>query len=88
MNRAIAVAETDGPEAGLVLLDQLADDLDRYHLLHASRGAMLERLGRPDEAAAAYERAATLARTERRRVLPRTAAPRTHRRCRASPRCL
>jgi len=64
MNRAIAVAETDGPEAGLVLLDQLADDLDRYHLLHASRGAMLERLGRPDEAAAAYERAATLARTD------------------------
>jgi len=64
MNRAIAVAETDGPEAGLDLLDGLADDLDGYHLLHASRAGMLEQLGRPDEAAQAYAHAAALARTE------------------------
>jgi RNA polymerase sigma-70 factor, ECF subfamily len=64
LNRAIAVAETDGPEAGLQLLDDLAQDLAGYHLLHASRGSMLERLGRRDEAVAAYGRAAALARTD------------------------
>ena len=64
LNRAVAVAETDGPEAGLALLDGLAQDLDGYHLLHASRGSMLERLGRPGEAAEAYDRAAALARTD------------------------
>ena len=64
MNRAIAVAETDGPEASLALLDELQQDLDDYHLLHASRAAMLERLGRPGEAADAYARAAALARTD------------------------
>jgi RNA polymerase sigma-70 factor, ECF subfamily len=64
LNRAVAVAETDGPEAGLQLLDDLARDLAGYHLLHASRGAMLERLGRRDEAAEAYGRAAALARTD------------------------
>jgi RNA polymerase sigma-70 factor (ECF subfamily) len=63
LNRAVAVAETDGPEAGLQLLDDLARDLAEYHLLHASRGSMLERLGRRDEAAEAYGRAAALART-------------------------
>ncbi len=64
MNRAIAVAETDGPEASLALLDELQQDLGDYHLFHAARAAMLERLGRPDEAADAYARAAALARTE------------------------
>ena len=64
MNRAIAVAETDGPEASLALLDELQQDLDDYHLLHASRAAMLERLGRPGETADAYDRAAALARTD------------------------
>ena len=64
LNRAIAVAETDGPEAGLALLDGLRQDLDRYHLLHASRAAMLHGLGRRGEAADAYARAAALARTE------------------------
>lgn len=63
MNRAVAVAETDGPEAGLLLLAGLGDELGRYHLFHASRGAMLERLGRRAEATAAYDRAAALART-------------------------
>jgi RNA polymerase sigma-70 factor (ECF subfamily) len=64
MNRAIAVAETDGPDASLALLDELQQDLDEYHLLHASRAAMLERVGRPGEAADAYDRAAALARTD------------------------
>jgi RNA polymerase sigma-70 factor (ECF subfamily) len=59
LNRAVAVAERDGPAAGLALLDDL--DLSGYHLFHAARGDLLERLDRPDEAAAAYEEA--LART-------------------------
>ncbi|WP_426566233.1 RNA polymerase sigma factor [Angustibacter sp. McL0619] len=64
LNRAIAVAETRGPVTGLALLDGVADELDGYHLLHAARGSMLERLGRPREAAEAYDRAVALARTE------------------------
>jgi RNA polymerase sigma-70 factor (ECF subfamily) len=64
LNRAVAVAETEGPEVGLALLDGVVEELDGYHLLHASRGAMLERLGRRHEAADAYDRAAALARTE------------------------
>ncbi|NUR05991.1 MAG: sigma-70 family RNA polymerase sigma factor [Nocardioidaceae bacterium] len=64
LNRAVAVAETDGPEAALALLDGVAGELDGYPLLHASRGSMLERLGRPHEAVQAYDRAAALARTD------------------------
>jgi RNA polymerase sigma-70 factor (ECF subfamily) len=64
LNRAVAVAEVEGPEAGLALLDGVRRDLDGYHLLHASRGSMLERLGRTHEAADAYARAAALAHTE------------------------
>jgi RNA polymerase sigma-70 factor (ECF subfamily) len=64
LNRAVAVAETKGPAAGLALLDGVVDELDGYHLLHSSRGSMLERLGRPREAAEAYGRAAALARTD------------------------
>jgi RNA polymerase sigma-70 factor, ECF subfamily len=64
LNRAVAVAETEGPEAGLVLLDGVAGPLEEYHLLHAARASMLERLERPTEAAEAYERAAALARTD------------------------
>ncbi len=58
LNRAIAVAELRGPAEGLALVEQL--DLDGYHLLHATRGDLLERLGRVDEAAAAYDRALEL----------------------------
>lgn len=58
LNRAVAVAEVDGPEAALEAVDALA--LDRYHLLHATRGDLLTRLGRTDEAAAAFTRAREL----------------------------
>jgi RNA polymerase sigma-70 factor (ECF subfamily) len=51
LNRAIAVAERDGPEAGLELVDRLS--LQQYHLFHATRAVLLDRLGRFDEAAAA-----------------------------------
>jgi RNA polymerase sigma-70 factor, ECF subfamily len=64
LNRAVAVAETEGPGTGLALLDDLQGQLDGYHLLHAVRGSLLERLGRPREAADAYDRAAQLARTD------------------------
>ena len=60
LNRAVAVAMADGPEAGLARLDGL-DELERYHLLHATRADLLRRLGRTDEAAAAYRRALDLA---------------------------
>ena len=60
LNRAVAVAEVDGPGAALALVDGLA--LGDYHLFHAIRAELLRRLGRPGEAAAAYE--AAMARTE------------------------
>ena len=59
MNRAIAVAEVDGPADGLIILGNL--DLDGYHLFHATRADLLRRLGRSDDAALAYARAAELA---------------------------
>jgi RNA polymerase sigma-70 factor (ECF subfamily) len=64
LNRAIAIAEVEGPGAALTTLDAIAADLDDYHLMHAARGTMLRRLGRRDAARAAFERAAHLAATE------------------------
>jgi RNA polymerase sigma-70 factor (ECF subfamily) len=64
LNRAIAIAEIEGPGAALTTLDAIAPDVDDYHLLHAARGTMLRRMGRPDAALAAFERAAHLAATE------------------------
>jgi RNA polymerase sigma-70 factor, ECF subfamily len=55
MNRAIAVAELEGPQAGLALLDGL--DLAGYRYYHATRADLLRRLGRDDEARSAYKRA-------------------------------
>jgi RNA polymerase sigma-70 factor (ECF subfamily) len=55
LNRAVAVAEVHGPEAGLALVDAL--DLQRYHLFHAVRADLLRRLGRHHEAAEAYDAA-------------------------------
>jgi RNA polymerase sigma-70 factor (ECF subfamily) len=58
LSRAIAVAEAEGPEAGLALVERL--DLDGYRYLHSARAELLRRLGRVDEARAAYERALEL----------------------------
>ena len=55
LNRAVAVAEVEGPEAALALVDGL--DLDGYHLFHAIRADLLRRLGRDGEAAVAYDAA-------------------------------
>jgi RNA polymerase sigma-70 factor (ECF subfamily) len=60
LNRAVAVAEVEGADAALTLVDGL--DLDSYHLYHAIRADLLRRLGRNAEAALAYE--AAIARTE------------------------
>jgi RNA polymerase sigma-70 factor (ECF subfamily) len=61
LNRAVAVAMADGPQAGLDLIAPLEGGrLDGYHLLHATRADLLRRLGRDDEAAAAYRRASEL----------------------------
>ena len=59
LNRAIAVAEVHGPAAALEAVDGL--DLGGYHLFHSTRADLLRRLGRDDEAAAAYEAALALA---------------------------
>jgi len=55
LNRAVAVAEVEGPDAALTLLDGL--ELDRYHLFHAIRADLLRRLGRNADAEMAYEEA-------------------------------
>jgi len=76
LNRAVAVSMSQGPQAGLVLVDQLAADgaLGSYHLLPAARADMLRRLDRPAEAAAAYRQALALAGTDaERRYLERRA---------------
>jgi RNA polymerase sigma-70 factor (ECF subfamily) len=62
LNRAITVAEVHGPAAALTLVDEL--DLDNYYAFHATRADLLRRLGRDDDAQAAYQRAAALAPTD------------------------
>jgi RNA polymerase sigma-70 factor (ECF subfamily) len=73
LNRAIALAETEGPLTGLELVDRLA--LDGYRYFHSTRGDLLRRLGRTDEARGEYERALELAHAEpERRFLERRVA--------------
>jgi RNA polymerase sigma-70 factor, ECF subfamily len=77
LNRAVAVAMASGPEAGLALVDALADEplLRNYHLLPSVRGDLLSRLERHDEARSEFERAAALARNAREKhLLERRAA--------------
>ena len=62
LNRAVAVAESDGPETALRIVDAL--DLGGYRYLHSTRGELLQRLGRTGEAQAAYSRALELAQAE------------------------
>jgi RNA polymerase sigma-70 factor (ECF subfamily) len=71
LNRAVAVAMADGPEAGLAILEPLRSDpaLRGYHYLPSARGELLRRLGRLDEARAEIERAATLTQNEKEREL-------------------
>jgi RNA polymerase sigma factor (sigma-70 family) len=61
LNRAVAIAEVDGPGAGLAEIDPLTGVLDGYHALHAARADLLRRLSRSGEARAAYDRAVDLA---------------------------
>jgi RNA polymerase sigma-70 factor (ECF subfamily) len=73
LNRAVAVAEADGPAAALAIVDQL--DLPGYQYWHSTRAELLRRLGRRDEARSAYRRAFDLARTvPERRFLERRIA--------------
>ncbi len=75
LNRAVAVAMAEGPDAGLELVDALRDQLADYQYLHATRADLLRRLGRDDDAAAAYRRALDLATAEpERRYLDRRLA--------------
>jgi RNA polymerase sigma-70 factor (ECF subfamily) len=62
LNRAVAIAMADGPAAGLVLVEALADarELQDYYLLHATRADLLRRLGRSIEAADSYRQALAL----------------------------
>jgi len=71
LSRAVAVAEAEGPQAGLRIVDSI--DLDEYHYLHATRGELLRRLGQSGEARAAYQRALELVHddAERRLLLRR-----------------
>jgi RNA polymerase sigma-70 factor (ECF subfamily) len=62
LNRAVAVAEIEGPEAALAIVDRL--DLEPFHLFHAIRADLLRRLGRNAEAADAYRAAIDLAENE------------------------
>ena len=61
LNRAIAVAELDGPEVALAAVDRLGDKLAGYHPYHATRADLLRRLGRSQQARAAYDKAIELA---------------------------
>jgi predicted RNA polymerase sigma factor len=71
LNRAVAVAMVEGAQAGLSVLDTLVDEprLADYHLLPSVRGELLIRLGRDDEARAAFEQAAALTGNARERAL-------------------
>nr|WP_246401077.1 DUF6596 domain-containing protein [Jiangella mangrovi] len=61
LNRAVAVAETDGPDVALAAVDRLEDRLAGYHAYHATRAELLRRLGRSESAYAAYDHAIELA---------------------------
>lgn len=64
LNQAAALAWSEGPATGLALMDELADVLVDYSYLHSSRAALLVKLGRVDEAVAAYDRSIALTNNE------------------------
>jgi len=61
LNRAIAVAELDGPEVALAAVDRLAEPLAGYHAYHVTRADLLRRLGSSEQSRAAYDKAIELA---------------------------
>ncbi|MCC5574597.1 RNA polymerase sigma factor [Microtetraspora sp. AC03309] len=61
LNRAVALAELDGPEVALAAIDRLEDTLTGYHAYHATRADLLRRLGRSQKSRAAYDKAIELA---------------------------
>jgi RNA polymerase sigma-70 factor (ECF subfamily) len=61
LNRAIAIAELDGPQVALAAVDRLEGTLVGYHAYHATRADLLRRLGRSQESRAAYNKAIELA---------------------------
>jgi RNA polymerase sigma-70 factor (ECF subfamily) len=61
LNRAVAVAEVDGPDVALAEIDRLGGALDEYHAYHAARADLLRRVGRSQESKTAYDRAIGLA---------------------------
>lgn len=71
LNRAVAISMAEGPQAGLALVDELAEDpaLASYHLLPGVRGDLLAKLERWEEAARAFDRAGALTKNERERTL-------------------
>jgi RNA polymerase sigma factor (sigma-70 family) len=79
LNRAVAVGMAHGPAAALPLVESLFDEpvMQRYHLLHAVRGDLLAKLGRPAEAHQAFELAATLTPNEQEQALMRRRARET-----------
>ncbi|MBO0849657.1 MAG: tetratricopeptide repeat protein, partial [Pseudonocardia sp.] len=70
LHRAVAVAEVEGPDAALALVEEL--DLERYHLFHAVRADLLRRLGRDAEAVPAYQAAITRTENAAERAFLRT----------------
>ncbi len=70
LNRAVAVGMAIGPQSALEIVDRLQEEpaLDSYHLLPAVRGDLLDKLGRPDEARAEFERAALMTANSRQRA--------------------
>ena len=83
LNRAVAIGEVEGAAAALAIVDAL--DLEAYHPFHATRADLLSRLGRHDEAATAYARAAELAPTEAEREFLRHGGRTTCVRVRPTP---
>ena len=69
LNRAIALSHVAGPARALADIDELSDELGRYHLFHATRAALLRELGRPDEARDADRRALSLTENSAERAL-------------------
>jgi RNA polymerase sigma-70 factor (ECF subfamily) len=86
LNRAVAVAMAEGPAAGRALAEEQAAARDGYHQLHATRADLLRRLGRADEARAAYERALELAAVPAERAFLRERLAQLERTAAAPPR--